>query len=38
VFSIVPAPVVNSGIVGVREDFMQTVHDVKQIFGHLLHK
>lgn len=38
VLSIVPAPVVNSGIVGVREDFMQTVHDVKEIFGHLLHK
>jgi len=36
VVSVVPAPVVNSGIFAMHDDFMQTVHDVKEIFTHLL--
>jgi len=38
VVSIVPAPVVDSGIIALKGDFVQTVHDVKEIFTHLLKK
>jgi Zn-dependent protease len=36
VLSIVPAPVVNSGIIALKQDLVQTVHDVKEIFVHFL--
>ena len=36
VLSIVPAAVVDSGIIALKGDFLQTVHDVKEIFLHPL--
>jgi hypothetical protein len=38
VFSVVPAPVVDSGIIAIKGDFMQSMNDVKEIFTHLLKK
>ena len=38
VFSVVPAPVVDSGIIAIKADVMQSMHDVKEIFLHFLRK
>jgi hypothetical protein len=38
VFSVVPAPVVDSGIIAIKGDFMQSMHDMKEIFLHFLKK
>jgi hypothetical protein len=36
--SVVPAPVVDSGIIAIKGDIMQSIHDAKEIFLHLLRK